>query len=81
MKYTISYTDPIDQELYGKPSLRGDESFEALGTIWDTIGEAVDAVLEWHGYETVEQFRRETGADGIEVAVVGSGMVILVTED
>lgn len=81
MKYTISYIDPTDQELFGKPRLRGDESFETLGSIWDTIGEAVDAVLERYGCESVERFRAESGADGIEVAVVGSGMVILVTED
>jgi hypothetical protein len=81
MKYTISYSDPTDQELFGKPRLRGDESFEALGSVWDTIDEAVDAVLEQYGCESVGRFRAESGADGIEVAVVGCGTVILVTDD
>jgi Flp pilus assembly pilin Flp len=81
MKYTISYTDPADQELFGEPRLRGDESFETLGSIWGTIGEAVEAVLEWYGCESIEQFRRESGADGIEVGVIGRNIVIHVTED
>lgn len=82
MMYTILYTDPMDQELFGAPRLRGDESFETLGSIWDTIDEAVSAVLERHGLASVQQFRAESGADGIEVRVVGrSGMIVLVTDD
>lgn len=82
MKYTISYTDPTDQELFGEPRLRGDESFETVGSIWPTIGKAVDALLEQYGYQSVEQFCAETGADSVEIRVIGRRDVIInVTEN